>query len=312
MTLKTMVWAIDHSPTYDPTSRLILVAMADDADGEGKNCFTSVSTIAKKAAISVSTCRRRMDEMEAAGIIRRGDQRLAAHIPANRRPVVFDLAIWMDRKAQDVVTDSDSATSYVNLNHQPEPEVSCVTDDIAEVPDEDARCVKNEPLVCQNPPSGVSEMEVRCVTDDTQHQKITQKITQESNPLRETDVSPQTELALFAPSAQMTVSSGPTTRDLIAEWLDNCPQRPPSRVVGQMAQQVGKLFSEGYAYEQVRNALIELHAGGKHPSLLPNILYAQQSVIPMVGTAVSRKPSTAEQRAGAGFALAEKFRQQGR
>jgi hypothetical protein len=60
---------------------------------------------------------------------------------------------------------------------------------------------------------------------------------------------------------------------LIAEWIDHEPQRPPDRVVGQVAKEVGKLLGEGFPYDQVRGSLAEWARRRMHPSALASVLH---------------------------------------
>ena len=96
-----MTWALHHAPVSDPTSALVLVALADRAHDDGQCAWPSQPWIAERARVSVRTVRRTLDALETAGLIRRGDQRHVAHLAADRRPVVWNLQIARVREEGD-------------------------------------------------------------------------------------------------------------------------------------------------------------------------------------------------------------------
>lgn len=60
---------------------------------------------------------------------------------------------------------------------------------------------------------------------------------------------------------------------LIAEWIDNCAERPPGRVIGQLSKEIKTLLDEGQDYQQVRTAVQVWNTKGTHPSVLPSVLH---------------------------------------
>jgi hypothetical protein len=99
MSIKVTSWALNDAPVEDPVLVLVLVAMAERANDDGTTTYQSVETIARKARISVRTCQRKLRELEDAGLIRRGNQDFTAHLKAGHRPVVYDLAVHLNRGA---------------------------------------------------------------------------------------------------------------------------------------------------------------------------------------------------------------------
>lgn len=93
MSLRATLWALDHAPTTDPTETLVLVALADHADDDGRGCWPAHASIARRARCSVSTVQRTLTRLEQGGVIRRGQQGAVAHVRADRRPVVWDLVM---------------------------------------------------------------------------------------------------------------------------------------------------------------------------------------------------------------------------
>ena len=76
---------------------------------------------------------------------------------------------------------------------------------------------------------------------------------------------PSGEVALF--------DQAPTAQTLVAEWIDHCPEKPPSRVIGQVAKELKGLLSEGIDPERVRVALAEWNRKGLHPSALASVVH---------------------------------------
>ena len=88
-----MVWALKHAPVTDAQEHLVLIGLADHADGLGRGAWPSKATLAEYARCSARTVHNKLRRLEDAGIIMRGDQRIVGHVRADRRPVVYDLDI---------------------------------------------------------------------------------------------------------------------------------------------------------------------------------------------------------------------------
>lgn len=67
--------------------------------------------------------------------------------------------------------------------------------------------------------------------------------------------------------------SEPNAQTLVAEWIDHCETRPPGRVVGQIAKEVGAMLDEGVGYERVRAGLADWNTRDLHPSTLPSVVH---------------------------------------
>lgn len=70
-----------------------------------------------------------------------------------------------------------------------------------------------------------------------------------------------------------TGADAPTAQTLVAEWIDNCGNRPPGRVVGHIAKEVGLMLSEGIPYPAVRSGLQVWQQRGLHPSTLASVVH---------------------------------------
>lgn len=99
MSIRVVSWALNDAPVEEPVLVLVLVAMAERANDDGTATYQSVETIASKARVSPRTCHRKLRELESMGLIRRGNQDFTAHLKAGYRPVVYDLAVHLNRGA---------------------------------------------------------------------------------------------------------------------------------------------------------------------------------------------------------------------
>ncbi|MEU4587244.1 helix-turn-helix domain-containing protein [Kitasatospora aureofaciens] len=93
MSFLPVEWAAEHSPVSDPYERLILIALARRANSDGTDAYPSRNTLARSGLCDKSTVTRRLNAMEARGLIREGDQRAAFRIAEAFRPKVYDLMI---------------------------------------------------------------------------------------------------------------------------------------------------------------------------------------------------------------------------
>ncbi|WP_026645568.1 helix-turn-helix domain-containing protein [Bifidobacterium sp. AGR2158] len=116
MSLRALTWAIyDIAPNLtDASAYRILLVLADEADNDGRGVYLSSATIAERTGLSQRTVATKLKELEAMGIIRRGDQNLVAYLPANRRPVVRDLNMTPEARG--------AKTAPQNTQPEPNPE----------------------------------------------------------------------------------------------------------------------------------------------------------------------------------------------
>ncbi len=128
-----MLWAlklpVPRRTSISDAAHLTLIAMANPAHENGRYSFQSADTLADIRSVDVRTIRRHLKQLEDAGLIIRGDQSAVDRIPANRRPVVWDLAMTPASGVTDVspqpglwgdTTCPPGVTPGV-LQHQQEP-----------------------------------------------------------------------------------------------------------------------------------------------------------------------------------------------
>jgi hypothetical protein len=95
VSVEALSWALNNETVTSPTSKLVLIALANHADRHGRNAFPSVATISLYTCLSERAIRQHLDLLEKSGLIRPSDPEIvAAYIKrADRRPLGFDLAM---------------------------------------------------------------------------------------------------------------------------------------------------------------------------------------------------------------------------
>lgn len=99
MSWQAAAWATEQQIVTSPTQRHVLLALANYAGVSGANAFPSVARLARDTGLTPRAVQKSLRALEAAGAIRRGNQRVVeAEIDrADLRPVNYD--ICMDRPA---------------------------------------------------------------------------------------------------------------------------------------------------------------------------------------------------------------------
>jgi DNA-binding transcriptional ArsR family regulator len=93
-----MAWALDSRRTGPlfAQARLVLVALADYTDPEGRGAYPSVPTLAERLDLSERTVQRHLSSLVDDGLITEGDAQLVSHYRAGYRPKVYDLCMSGD------------------------------------------------------------------------------------------------------------------------------------------------------------------------------------------------------------------------
>jgi hypothetical protein len=93
MSLEAMSWALVDAPDVPPECVSLLIGLANHADVRGRGAWAGQVLLAGYARKTDRSVRNDLGKLAQRGLIRRGDQSLVAHIPADSRPVVYDLAL---------------------------------------------------------------------------------------------------------------------------------------------------------------------------------------------------------------------------
>ena len=97
-----------------------------------------------------------------------------------------------------------------------------------------------------------------------------------------------------------------TAQTLVAEWIDNCPRRPPGRVVGHVSRELKVLLEDDkISYEEVRAGLGHWHRRRLHPAALASCVHEV-----MNGAAPGGGVSRTDERVLLDIQRIERYRQQ--
>lgn len=94
-----MVWALEDAPDVPAQALGVLMGLANHADELGRGAYAGQDRLAIYSRKSDRQARSDLTRLEELGLIRRGDQSLVDHIRADKRPVVWDLALERRKEA---------------------------------------------------------------------------------------------------------------------------------------------------------------------------------------------------------------------
>jgi hypothetical protein len=93
VSIEAVKWAMELAPPMPAQLVSVLTGLAYHADSKGCGSFPSVPRLAAYACKAPRQIRRDLRQLEDLKLIKEGDQGKAAHLPADKRPTVYDLAI---------------------------------------------------------------------------------------------------------------------------------------------------------------------------------------------------------------------------
>lgn len=114
---------------------------------------------------------------------------------------------------------------------------------------------------------------------------------------------PRAELAIV-------VDPGPeprTAQQLVAWWIERCDQRPPKRVIGQVAKTIAELLADDFEPVAIRRGIAEWAAKELHPSTLASVVtHVANRGAPI--RAATTQPTRTELTLAANQQVAQQFR----
>ena len=123
MSMKALEWAMYNVPAEMVKGALlrILLLLADHADTQGKGAFPSQKRIVALTGYSRRTIQNGLHDLETAGLIRRGDQRITEHL-GKYRPIVWDLTMkdFRGAKTTPLEQQPQEAQTTAPLEQQPQ------------------------------------------------------------------------------------------------------------------------------------------------------------------------------------------------
>lgn len=78
-----------------------------------------------------------------------------------------------------------------------------------------------------------------------------------------------------------------TAQTLIAEWIDHCSTRPPSRMVGHVSREIKGLLDDGIPTADIRAGLARWHEKKLNPSVLASVVHEVRESSAAVTTKVA-------------------------
>lgn len=101
MSIQAMVWAMRQTIVTAPTSRHVLLCLANYAGEDGRGAFPSVATLSRQTGLSERSVQNHLRKLEELGAITRGDDRIAASYiwRGDRRPTVWSLSVSQEHPA---------------------------------------------------------------------------------------------------------------------------------------------------------------------------------------------------------------------
>lgn len=117
MSIQAMSWALAQRIVTSASGRHVLLCLANYAGEDGRNAFPSVARLCDDTGLSERAVRNNLRDLEELGVIKPGNQAIAAAFisRADRRPTVYD--IDLSRGAEDAPRSRTGGTSFQNGGH---------------------------------------------------------------------------------------------------------------------------------------------------------------------------------------------------
>jgi len=97
VSVQAITWVLEDAPELPPHLVGTLLALANHADRGGRNAYVGQKLLGWYTRKDRRNARKDIDQLLKLGLIREGDQRIVGHLRADRRPIVYDLAMERTR-----------------------------------------------------------------------------------------------------------------------------------------------------------------------------------------------------------------------
>ncbi|MEU6535560.1 helix-turn-helix domain-containing protein [Streptomyces sp. NPDC047000] len=331
MSTEAFSWAMDDAPMLrtdkgrpDSTARHVLQVLAEHARPDGSNSHPSVLRIQYRTGYDERTVQRALRRLETGGLIKqqgavqgRKKWRLQmqlqrpesdwAELEAEAEDAKMQAAERQRRARAKRVTQSESVTvthgesvtvthgESVTVTHSDDVTEGDVTHSesvshalpVRDVTHSASECHalsapltvinrqgnRQEPLAGQADASGAAATPTPGDTGDVPDEVL--------------EGEPVDDVQADAPDAPVTAQT------IVGEWLDRCTERPPSRVVGQMAKEIRILLDEDRIHpDHIRRGIAHWMQRGLHPATLPSVVNEVMNAAGPAGTAAARQQPT--------------------
>lgn len=249
-------WVLESAPNLPPHLAMTLVALAWHADKEGRAAYPSQATLAGYTRKSERAVRKDLRELLELGLIRKGDGRAVEHLPADKRPTVYD-----------VVTRLESGGNHSSARKQ-------------------GSARKRGPA--RNDSSSTGGTTVPVAGGTTVPPKVVPTELQVEPPVEPPLPSPPAPEVLDAeivdeePNLPATVVTIPNAGQLTRLWIDHCAAhgvKLPKSTIGRYGKHIADAMKQGFDVNLIKRALAQMLADGEasRPSYFDNYLVRAQS-----------------------------------
>ena len=270
MAISVMNWVLEEAPDLPAHCFGVLMALASKAREDGTAAYPGQDWLATRTRKSDRSVRSDLATLEQIGLIRRGDQSVVAHITADERPVVWDLAIEMSG-AQRERKQASARKSTSARNEQS-----------AQGSDQEEQKRDRKPASARN---SASARKSSSGGGRKQASAYTSFDKSSSSPSEKREAQPR---------ARTTVEGA----RILTEHLDACRVRPSKELAIQTSEEIDKLLAEEHLTGDHVRAGLALMRAKPHlgPRLLQNLVFeaanANVSTLPMTGTDGGPLPRT--------------------
>jgi hypothetical protein len=93
-------WVLNDAPDVPPHLVSTLFGLANHAHADGRNAYISKETLSRYTRKAPRNVQKDLRDLEELGLIVLGDQRVVEHYRADKRPIVYNLAVWLKRDGE--------------------------------------------------------------------------------------------------------------------------------------------------------------------------------------------------------------------
>lgn len=249
-------WALREAPAPTATARLVLIALADRCQPDGRSAWPTVETLMAEAHTSESSVKRALKALEETGCIRRGNQKLAQwdehgnYVPDPYRSVVWECCMNVTlehvsekpgrqaraERAERAERDGDGNAEQAGKADRFRGVKMTPLENGGNKPK--SRGVKMTPLNPEREARGVTGDTSRGVTSDTPI--VRTNTSKQVSPLPPTEASPRTgesrdgkeQTDTIIDASDGTGATDATTGDGTERWQDAEPEPEPEPATG--------------------------------------------------------------------------------
>ncbi|WP_216588549.1 helix-turn-helix domain-containing protein [Streptomyces brasiliscabiei] len=321
MSTEAVTWAMDDAPMLrtekdrpDSTARHVLQVLAEHARPDGSNAHPSILRIQYRTGYDERTVQRALRRLDAGGLIKkqgtvqgRTKWKLQLHL---RRPE-FDWA-ELEAEAEDGKRQAAERQRRARAKRVTQSEAVTVTpgesvtvthsDDVTEEGVTHSESVSHA-LPVRDVTHSASECHalsapLTVINHQGNHQEPFAAEADASGPAAtptpgDTGGTPDEVLdGEPVDDADVVDSDAPiTAQTIVGEWLERCPERPPSRVVGQLSREIRVLLDEDRIHpDHIRRGIAHWMKRGLHPATLASVVNEVMNTGP-AGTARDQQPA---------------------